>query len=52
MIHPDHKLIVELHVEYEREDRRVKLVIAEVEDPSLWTELLGRILLKEKQGKR
>lgn len=49
MITPDLKLIVELHVEYVREDRRVKLVIAEVEDPSLWTELLGRILHKQER---
>ena len=42
-LHPDRKLIIELHIEYQSGDRPTKLVVGEFEDPKLWTELLGRI---------
>ena len=43
-------LIIELHIEIEKGDMPSKLVIAELDDPKLWTEILGRIT-DRKQGK-
>jgi hypothetical protein len=44
---PGRKLIVELHVEFEENDRPRKLVIAETQDEKLWLNVLNEIIEKE-----
>jgi len=46
---PGRKLIVELHIEFEQDDRPTKLTVATLEDQELWLKVLGEVIARGKK---